>query len=343
MSTRIRSSRKAVRKGVRDEQSENKSYFLWGVIGVVVSVALLLGAAAVYTLPIGERTYTANFRNSGGIKSGDEVRIAGIGVGSVRSVALSGDHVEVKFGVDRDVFVGNTSSLSIQLLTPIGGHFVALDSTGSDSLGDDAVPPERTQTPFDLSDTLEKATPLVRDIDGDTLRSTIAEVDKALTVEPQATRDVVDNLTQLTDVIAQRSDDLERGLAVSDEYTAALSSDDLMLDELVRQLGTLTKGFGDKRTDVVNAFDLLKRLFELFHRPLMAYEEGVEPAVVQLEEIVQKVFAQFGDFDGAITQMKTTSDQLSGLLAGGNGPVVDQSNSVVTGAAVCIPLPGKDC
>lgn len=340
-----RSSRRTVRKGVRDEQSENRKHLIWGVLGTLVAAVLLLGAGAVYAVPFGERTYLAHFGSSGGLAAGDEIRIAGIAVGTVRTVALAGDHVDVTFGVDRDVFVGDTSSLSVQLLTPIGGHYVKLESTGNEPLGDNPVPTERTKTPFDLSKTLEQVTPLVRDIDGSTLRATIAEVDEALTVQPESTRRVVDNLTQLTDVIAQRSDQLERGLAVSDEYTAALSSDQLMLDELVRQLGTLTKGFGDKRTDVVSAFDLLKRLFELFHRPLIAYEEGVEPSVVQLEEIVQKVFAQFGDFDAALTQVKTASDQIGALVAhgGADGPVVDQSQSVITAAGVCIPLPGKAC
>ncbi|WP_415973170.1 MlaD family protein [Rhodococcus sp. 077-4] len=334
-----------IRRGVRDEQSENRRHLVWGVVGAAVVVVLLAAAGAVYAVPFGEKTYLAHFGSSGGVAAGDEIRIAGIAVGSVRTVALAGDHVDVTFGVDHDVFVGDTSSLSVQLLTPIGGHYVKLESGGDSPLGDTPIPKERTKTPFDLSDTLEEVTPLVRDIDGATLRATVAEVDEALTVQPESTRRVVDNLTELTDLIAQRSDQLERGLAVSDEYTAALSSDQLMLDELVRQLGTLTKGFGDKRTDVVSAFDLQRRLFLLFHRPLMAYAEGVEPSVVQLEEIVQKVFAQFGDFDAALTQIKTASDQLAALVAhtDANGPVIDQSQSVVTGPSVCIPLPGKAC
>ncbi|MFI8568428.1 MlaD family protein [Rhodococcus sp. NPDC078407] len=337
--------RTPLRKGVRDEQSENRRHLLWGVVGVGVTGALLLTAGAVYAVPLGKKTYTAHFGTSGGLASGDEIRVAGIGVGSVRTVALAGDHVDVTFGIDRDVFVGDTSSVSVQLLTPIGGHYVKLDPTGDRPLDDAPIPKERTKTPFDLSATLEQATPLIRDVDGATLRATVAEVDKALTVQPESTRRVVDNLTQLTDLIAQRSEQLERGLAVSDEYTAALSSDELMLDELVRQLGTLTKGFGDKRTSVVSAFDLLKRLFELFHRPLIAYADGVEPSVVQLEEIVQKAFAQFGNFDSALTQIKTASDQISTLVANGNqdGPVIDQSQSVVRGATVCVPLPGKAC
>lgn len=331
------------RKGVRDEQSENKAHFFWGTVGLAVTLVLLLVAGAVYSMPFGERTYTAEFATTGGLEPGDEIRIAGIAVGSVRSVTLAGDHVDVEFGVDSDVFVGDASTLTVKLLTPIGGHYVMLAPVGDGELGSRIIPRERTQVPFELSDVIETSTPLVRDIDGVTLRRTVAEVDSALSTQPESTRAIVDDLTSLTDVIAQRSDQLERGLTVSDEYVGALAGDRVMLTELVRQLGTLTEGFGNKRDDVVRAFNLLHRLFQLFHRPVMAFEEGLEPSIVQLEEITQKLFARLGDFDGAVTLMKESTDQLATLLAGGEGPVIDQSDTTITDLAGCIPVPGGPC
>ena len=307
---------RVVRKGVRDEQSENKAHLFWGTVGVAVTLVFVLVAGALYAMPFGERTYTADFASAAGMRPGDEVRIAGIGVGSVRSVELAGDHVDIEFGVRSDVFVGAASTLTVKLLTPIGGHYIMLDPVGDSELGSANIPRERTRVPYELSDVIETATPLVRDIDGDTLRRTVAEVDLALSAQPESTRAIVDDLTSLTDVIAQRSDQLERGL---------------------------TEGFGNKRDDVVRAFNLLGRLFLLFHRPVMAFEEGLEPSILQLEEITQKLFARLGDFDGAITLMKESSDQLASLLAGGEGPVIDQSQSTVTDLGVCIPVPGGPC
>ncbi|OZE32990.1 MULTISPECIES: MlaD family protein [unclassified Rhodococcus (in: high G+C Gram-positive bacteria)] len=334
---------RVLRKGVRDEQSENKAHFFWGAVGVAASLVLLLIAAALYTIPFGERTYTAEFGSAAGVKPGDEVRIAGIAVGSVRSVELAGAHVDVEFSVRSDVFVGDASTVTVKLLTPIGGHYVMLTSHGDDELGSAPIPPERVELPYELSDAIESATPLVRDIDGSTLRETVAELDKAVSEQPQSTRAIVDNLSSLTDTLATRSDQLERGLVVSDEYVGALAADRVMLTELVRELGTLTKGFGDKRVEVVSAFDLLGRMFELFHRPVVAFEKGLEPSIVQLEEITQKLFAQLGDVDGAITTMKESSDGLAALIGGGQGPVIDQSQDTVVGVGVCIPLPGRVC
>ncbi|OZC71387.1 mammalian cell entry protein [Rhodococcus sp. 06-462-5] len=335
--------KRVLRKGVRDEQSENKTHFFWGAVGVAFSLVLLLVAAVLYTIPFGDRTYTAEFGSAAGVKPGDEIRIAGIAVGSVRSVELAGDHVDVEFSVRSDVFVGDASTLTVKLLTPIGGHYVMLASHGDGELDSAPIPAERVALPYELSDAIQQATPLVRDIDGPTLRETVAELDRAVSTQPQSTRAIVDNLSSLTDVIATRSEQLERGLVVSDEYVGALAADRVMLVELVRELGTLTKGFGDKREEVVNAFDLLGRMFELFHRPVVAFEKGLEPSIVQLEEITQKLFAQLGDFDGAITTMQQSTDGLAALIGGGQGPVIDQSQDTVVGAGVCIPLPGRAC
>ncbi|MFY2787260.1 MlaD family protein [Rhodococcus sp. MALMAid1271] len=334
---------RVVRKGVRDDQSENKTHLLWGTVGVAFAAVLVLVAAALYTIPFGERTFTAEFGSAAGVKPGDEVRIAGVPVGSIRSVELAGDHVDVDFSVDSDVFVGDASTMAVKLLTPIGGHYVMLTSHGDSELGSTPIPRERVELPYELSAAIEQVTPLVRDIDGATLRQTVAELDKAVSSQPQSTRAIVDNLSSLTDVIATRSDQLERGLVVSDEYVGALSADRVMLVELVRELGTLTKGFGDKRAEVVNAFDLLGRMFELFHRPVVAFEKGLEPSIVQLEEITQKLFAQLGDYDGAITTIKQSTDGLAALIGGGEGPVIDQSQDTVVGVGVCIPLPGRAC
>jgi phospholipid/cholesterol/gamma-HCH transport system substrate-binding protein len=100
---------------------------------------------------------------------------------------------------------------------------------------------------------------------------------------------------------------------------------------------------GNKRADVIRAFDLLGRLFAQLHRPVVAYAQGIEPTVVQLEEVVQKVFAQVGTLDSAIGTAREFGDKVSALLRNGNGAEIDQSASTVTGVTLCVPLPGKVC
>ena len=111
---------RVVRKGVRDEQSENKTHVFWGAVGVAFAVVLVLVAAALYTIPLGERTYTAEFGSAAGVKPGDDIRLAGISVGSVRSVQLAGAHVDVQFSVDSVAICGKQENTC-------GGKAVKMD------------------------------------------------------------------------------------------------------------------------------------------------------------------------------------------------------------------------
>ncbi len=327
---------------VRDAASENRTQFIWGTIGVIVTVIALAIAAVVYFVPFGQQSYTADFRSTGGARSGDEVRVAGIKVGKVESVKLAGDHVEIKFGVKNDVPVGDMSTVEIKMLTPIGGHYISLAPAGDTALGDRHIPPEHTETPYELGDLLEKATPVLQNIDGTTLRETIAEVNKAIQGQPEAVRSILGNVNDLTGVIAKRSDQLEKALAVSDEYVGAIANDQVVLADFVTQLGILAVKLGQKKGEVIATFNMLSRVFRVLHRPLMAYGDSIEPSVTQAEELFNKVLADQGNIDTVINGIKDFIVKISTML-GVEGLTIDQSASVVTDTSICIPSPGKAC
>ena len=68
-----------------------------GAISLAVVAALILAAFNAQNLPIigGGDVYYAAFKEAGGLKANDEVRIAGVRVGKVEKVELDGDHVKV--------------------------------------------------------------------------------------------------------------------------------------------------------------------------------------------------------------------------------------------------------
>ncbi|MGW4843477.1 MlaD family protein [Nocardia brasiliensis] len=329
-------------KSLRTEKAESWTQLRWGVAGVLVTVLALLAAGVLYVVPFGEQSYTADFRTSGGARSGDEVRIAGIKVGQVRSVALVGDHVEVRFGVDRGVHVGDGSAVAVKMLTPIGGHYLSLEPKGERSLGGKHIPPERTTTPFELTDIIDVATPVLSKVDGNTLRGTIAEVNAALAGQPDAVRSIVGNFNDLSGVLAQRSDQLNAALRVSDEYVGAIATDRAVLADFVRELGTVAVVLGQRRGEVVQVFELLRRLFLIIHRPVMAYGDSIEPSVAEFEQLFNKLVQDPGRIDTVIAGIKDFIAKISAML-GADAITVDQSASVVRGPALCIPFEGRAC
>jgi phospholipid/cholesterol/gamma-HCH transport system substrate-binding protein len=327
----------------RDEHSQNRSQLLLGVVGVFTCVVCLVAAAALFVFPLGQHTYTAELRSSGGARAGDEVRVAGIKVGKVTSVTLHGNRVYLDFAVDDDVHVGDDASVAIKLLTPIGGRYVALTTAGDEALGEQHIPAERTSLPFEIGDVLEKGTPVLQQVDATTLRATVEEVNRAISGQPDAIRELLDNATSLTAVVAKRSDQLEKGLDISDEYLAAVDNDKAQLAQLFRELGVVTVELGQRRVEVVQVFNLLRRLFALIHRPVLAYAEGIEPSVDAVEQLFNKLVADQSGIDSVITQLQGFIHKLSEAIGLGNGVTIDQSHADVGAPTLCIPTPGKEC
>lgn len=316
---------------------------VWSALGVLAVVVAVVAAIAVYVLSPGHATYTAAFENTGGAHAGDDIRIAGIPVGSVSRIELAGDHVRMTFEVEDDVVLGDATTLGVRLLTPIGGHYLSLTPAGGNELPGGEIPLEHTRVPFSLSDTIEAATPILRDLDGVSLRETVAEIDRAVAAQPDSIRAVTDNLTSMTGAIADRQDDLDASLRVADEYVGALATDREILLGLLQQIGIITSKLGAKRLDVAAAADKLYRLFALLHRPIVALDQGLGPTIEEVEALAATLRERTGSLDDAITAGREFTDAMSGLLADGNGPVIDRGADVVTGASLCVPLPGKAC
>src|SRR6478752_5804121 len=99
-----------------------------GAISIAVIALLILAAFKADKLPLigGGDTYYASFTEAGGLKPNDEVRVAGVRVGKVKSVTLDGDHVRVEFLLQKGVQFGTQTGAEIKVKTLLGSMFLAL-------------------------------------------------------------------------------------------------------------------------------------------------------------------------------------------------------------------------
>lgn len=314
----------------------------WGLIGLALACAGLVTAAALYFIPLGKHDYVANFQYSGSLTAGDEVRIAGVNVGSVGSVTLNGDTVKVVFTVEDDQRLGRLTEAEVKLLTPVGGHYLAVTPKGDGELGDGGIPRERTKTPFELTNVLESVAPISEGLSGDALRETIREVNRAIDGQPDAVRRLTSQGTDLLSVVASQSDQLTRAMRVSEEYVKAVAVDKELLASFVRHLGRIAVKLADRRTEIIQVFQGLRRLSKFVHTPIMAWGDAVEPVVSQGEEVFRQLVGDITKIDGAIAGLRDVMGML-GKMVGANGVEIDQSGSTVTNSALCVPLPGRAC
>ena len=140
-----------------------------------LAILLLLTAASlnIRDLPlIGQGpTYSARFSESAGVQPDDDVRIAGIRIGTVTDLELDGKDVVISFKAP-DAWVGDRTSASIEIKTVLGQKYINLEPAGEAPLDPDAsIPRERTRAPFDVIQAFSQLSTTVEDLDTDQLAS----------------------------------------------------------------------------------------------------------------------------------------------------------------------------
>src|SRR5262249_20196671 len=126
---------------------------LVGLAGLAIVAVVALLAFFSGSLPVigGGTTYTADFTEAAGLRSGNEVRVAGVKVGSVTGVSLDGTHVKVTFKV-KNAWVGNASTAAIKIKTLLGEKYLAVDPLGTAAQNPgQAIPASRTTSPYDVT------------------------------------------------------------------------------------------------------------------------------------------------------------------------------------------------
>ncbi|MGC4934862.1 MCE family protein [Gordonia sp. DT30] len=219
----------------RFRRSFDNHRLLWyGLAGVVVIVLLVLGVTAIGEADIGKKTYSADFAQAGGIRSGDAVRVAGIDVGKVASTELQGNRVHITMRVDRDVDVTANGSAEIKLSTLLGQRYIDISLGNSPDPAHDGVITE-TRVPYDLQKTIEKGTPILQGINDEQLGQSLRTLNQQLAGAPAVTRPTLDSLTQMSKIITDRRDQINQLVVDTRSVTSIVQDSQAQLAIIVGQ------------------------------------------------------------------------------------------------------------
>ncbi|WP_280260836.1 MlaD family protein [Nocardia abscessus] len=133
-----------------------RSLLLRLVIAAVLTAVIVTGILRVIDAPVtGDvETYTAEFTDVNGLRSGDDVRIYGIRVGKVVSVELDGTLARVRFTVARDRPVFDASTIAIRFQDLTGFRYLAVqqpEQPGPRRDPGDVIGIDRTVPAFDVT------------------------------------------------------------------------------------------------------------------------------------------------------------------------------------------------
>lgn len=263
-----------------------------GLIGIVVTVAAVLSAQNYDRIPYvsAHREYRAYFAEAAGLRTGAPVEVAGVKVGQVTSLELSGDKVLVRFSAN-GVRLGDRTEAAIKTKTVLGSKTMELRPRGDTELGpDQAIGVERTSTPYVLPETLGELTTAISGLKTDDLTQAlqvlsssidaaqpelastldgVARLSQSIGSRDQMLRELLSHASGVTQVLAKRSDQLNQLVVDGNVLLAALdargSAIGMLLTHLTsvaNQLRTLVEGNRDQLGPVLDRFNNVIDLLE---------------------------------------------------------------------------------
>nr|WP_169823266.1 MlaD family protein [Aldersonia kunmingensis] len=293
---------------------------------VALSLTYIMWSTLLRSIDGETNEYTATFTDVLGLRSGDDVRMAGVRVGRIESIDLDdANHPRVTFKVQSDQHLyGNTKAL-VRYQNLIGQRYVALvlGPGEAEPLPDGGeIPLERTEGSFDISSLLGGFQPLfsmlqpdqvnsladtlVQALQGDGVSLSALITEAAGLASTFEERDailgsVIDNLGVVLAGLANRSTELQTLIAQTRSLVDGLYSQGELLkisvDTVAGSTDSLVQMIGDVKPGIARASDTATTGIGL----LIANGAALDRAAIELPEVLTGLarFTSFGAYGNA--------------------------------------------
>jgi len=297
-----------------------------GLIGIVM-LGLLAGfIAATSAFPFGANTYTAVLEHTAGLRVGEEVQVAGVGVGDVRKISLGERQVLVEFTVDKEVHLGAQTTAEVKVATLLGTHFLLVSPKGGGELPSDTIPMSQTKVPFNLQDVINKTGTLSEELDVGKISTALNQIAATMDQTRDEFLPALKGLSRLSKMFAIRSDDIGRLLRSTSQVTGQLAHSSNDIVGLMKAANVILADLVQRRTAV--------------HRLLVDLRTIGEQVSALMQENRTDVGPMLENLNGTVQVLVKSQKSLS-LLVDEIGPVMRYfANSSGDGSWINLYAPG---
>ncbi len=259
-----------------------------GVIGFVIIALLLLSSFKADRLPIigAGDTYHADFAEIGGLRDGDEVRVAGVTVGNVNGLELKGDKVDVTFKIDKGTDLGRETGAEIRIRTLLGSSFLALTPSGSGELKKGStIPVSRTVPPYDVVEAFSDLSTTVDALDVDQLSEALGTFADIAERTPTEFRGAIKGVSDLSANLAARDQQINTLLVNLKKVTGVLNSKGTQLETLFKDSAVLFDALSSRRAEIHRLLVSTTAISNQLSKLVKDTRADLNPALKQLDKV----------------------------------------------------------
>lgn len=272
------------------------------VLAVALAVLAVAGAAlVVYQQFFSPKTITAYFRSATAIYAGDEVRVAGVQVGTIEAIEPQGTRSKLTLAVDRDVPIPldaeaiivapNLVSARYVQLTPAWG---ATPETSGPTMSDGAeIPESRTAVPVEWDEIKEQLTRLASELGPDTglsetsLGRFIDTTADAMAGNGDKLKETITQLSGIGRVLGEGSGDIAATIRNLQVFVTALRDSNVQIVQFQDRLADVTSVVNGSRTELDSAITTLSEAVGEVRRFIEGSRHQTAEQVQRLANVTQ--------------------------------------------------------
>jgi phospholipid/cholesterol/gamma-HCH transport system substrate-binding protein len=196
-------------------------------MGAISMILLFVTMAAAFNLQkfpgFAGTDYHVQLKDASGLRKGNMVQVAGVKVGRVNKLNISGDRVTVDFDV-KGVELGKKSRAGVEVLNLLGEKYLEITPAGTGSMASGAtIPLSRTDTSYDIVATLSELTTRTEDIDTAKLSTALSTMGDTLNAASPHIRSTFTGLSRISQAVASRDEAIEKLVARAERVTKLLA------------------------------------------------------------------------------------------------------------------------
>lgn len=251
-----------------------------------------------------KRSYQAVFSDATGVVKGDDIRIAGVKVGSVEDVEIvRQDRALVSFSVADSSVVTQSSTATIRYRNLVGQRYISLtQGVGSlERLREDAtIPLERTEPALDLTVLFNGFKPLFTALSPADVNKLSAEVVAVFQGEGGTLNGLLQSTASLTNELADRDRVIGEVIDNLNSVLATLAGRDRQLNRLIVDFRDLMQGLAADREAILGSLDSVSALADETSDLVVGIREPLVEDVKQLRRVTKNLNDGRGEIDRAL-------------------------------------------
>ena len=281
-----------------------------GLKFLAFSVVCVLAAAYVvsvtgnyHRIPFITQTnvFEAELRDVSGLFPGDDVRLSGVPIGRVSSIAVEKGHAVVTFRIEPDVEVLDTWEVGVRWRNIIGGRQLYLYPAGDGEPLEpgERLPVDQSRAVADIGAFFSEITPLLQAIDPQEQNRLLTELNKALVGRDDEVSELTADLGSFGNTVADQEAAIQRVLRNSNRFLAEYNERDQQLTGVIDDLSSVGGVLRERNDEVLGAVDDIADVQEQFGDLLEANDERLASIVDNLDVTFESIGQNRKELDNA--------------------------------------------